>query len=226
VCGCAIELPAIEDESELVTIRGPQAALVQALGLVRRSPFFLLSSSSITEVNERQRQVMEKANAIPVISLDLKGAHSGTHDKLIYAASVTRYLTKHSTFRQLSLDHTVEIFLPSQAATEAGSPLIDIVGSSPSAVAEAKLAIINIVRALPPSRFLITEVDSLLHRYLSTGKNGVRIKNFEKRGAEMILPTEEETSDVLLVFSGEGNPEPILNGAFLLSPLRRLGLID
>jgi hypothetical protein len=39
VCGCAIELPAIEDESELVTIRGPQAALVQALGLVRRSLF-------------------------------------------------------------------------------------------------------------------------------------------------------------------------------------------
>lgn len=33
--GCSIELPAVENPSEEVTIRGPQAELIKALGLVR-----------------------------------------------------------------------------------------------------------------------------------------------------------------------------------------------
>lgn len=154
---------------------------------------------------------MEHANATPVITLDLTNAHGGYHDRKLYASSVTRFLAHKSTFAALAAQHDVGIFLPSAAAIEAGSPLIEVVGTAEHNEA-ARKDIINIVRALVPARFKIVTVDSLLHRYLTTGKNGTRIKAFEKRGVDMILPTEAGASDILLAFSGEGAPEQVLEG--------------
>lgn len=45
--GCSVELPQIEDPSENVTIRGPQASLPKALGLVR-PPQTLVQSLLLT----------------------------------------------------------------------------------------------------------------------------------------------------------------------------------
>lgn len=158
---------------------------------------------------------MEKANATPIVTLDLTNAHGGSYDRKLYASSVCRFIHRKSKFRNLARDNSVEVFLPEPSAIERGSPLIEIVGS-PEGAAGAKAEIITIVRALPPSRFMIVHVDSLLHRHLSTGKTGTKIKAYEKRGAEMILPPEgEDRSDILLAFSGaETEAEATLTGAF------------
>jgi hypothetical protein len=177
---------------------------------------------------------MEKANATPIDTLDLATAHAGTHDRKVYAAQLTRYVLRKSKFRQLSEDNSVQVYLPRQAAIDAGSSLIEIVAKDATGLAGARQAIIGIVRKLPPVNFGLVEVDSLIHRHL-IGKKGKNIKVFEeKRGVEVVFPPDgEDRSDILLVFSGEGNAAEVLAGAcfflpflcfrLLTSPLKRRG---
>ena len=156
---------------------------------------------------------MEKANATPVDTLDLLGAHGGTHDKKLYAANLTRYVLRTSKFRKLSEEHSVSVYLPRPAAIEAGAPIIEIVGKDDAGVKGARQEIINIVRTLPPANFATLDVDSLIHRHL-IGKKGSKLKVFqEKRNVELVFPPEgEDRSDILLVFTGEGNPAQTLEG--------------
>lgn len=157
---------------------------------------------------------MNKANATPIDTLDLTTAHAGSHDRKEYAASLTRYVLRKSKFRALSDENKVQVYMPRQAAIDAGSPLIEIVGKdgTESNLAGARQAIIAIVRKLPPVNFAIVEVDSLIHRHL-IGKKGKNIKTFEQqKGVEVVFPPEEDRSDILLVFSGEGSAAEVLDG--------------
>jgi hypothetical protein len=156
---------------------------------------------------------MEKADAAPVETLDLSTAHRGTHDTKAYASYLTRYVLRKSKFRKLSEEHDVQVFLPRTASIEAGSPLIEIVGkeAGSAGVSGARTAIINIVRALPPTHFSVVEVDSLVHRHL-IGKKGSKIKAFEeKNSVEVVFPPDgEDRPDILLVFTGEGDAVAVL----------------
>ncbi|KAK4705915.1 hypothetical protein P7C70_g280, partial [Phenoliferia sp. Uapishka_3] len=183
VTGCSVELPSVESASEDVTIRGPQAALIKALEVV-----------------------LAKAQATPVDTLDLSTAHRGSHDKMAYAANVTRYILRKGRFRQLSDDNDVQVYLPRPAAIAAGTPTIEIVGKDVENVKAARTAIIAVVRTLPPTNFAIVDVDSLIHKHL-IGKKGSKVKAFEeKRGVEVIFPPDgEDRSDILLVFTGESS---------------------
>ena len=149
---------------------------------------------------------MAKSDATPVDSLNLKIAHTGSHDTKQYASNVTRYILRKSKFRQLSEDNHVQVYLPRSASIAADSPTIDIVGQTAENVAAARMAIIAVVRTLPPTNFAIVHVDSLVHKHL-IGKKGAKVKAVEeKRGVEVIFPPDgEDRSDILLVFTGEGS---------------------
>ncbi|BGP17131.1 hypothetical protein JCM10213_005247 [Rhodosporidiobolus nylandii] len=186
--GCAVEIPAAENPSEDVVVRGPGRNTVQAMQLV-----------------------FDLASATPVETLDLFTAHRGSHDPRVYATHLARYLLVKSRLRPIALASGTQIYLPRiETIPSLQNAWLEIVGSSgeegtgAQGVAQARQAVIGEVRRLTPAVFASVEVDPLLHRHL-IGKKGSKVRQFEKdKSVEVIFPpAEKDSSDVLLVYTGE-----------------------
>ncbi|KAJ1020599.1 hypothetical protein NDA16_003992 [Ustilago loliicola] len=180
---CSVELAAIDDPSDSVTIRGPQTQLPLAL-----------------------TAAMEKANAIRVEVVDVIAAHrSLAKDPVGHAKHVLRWLNVGGKIPRSS---TAQIYLPRPAIVEStGNVQIEIVGSDAAEVSKLRETIQELVKSLPPSFVEEIEVDPLLHRFI-IGKKGQGLKPYEARGVDVLFPPAssnadgDSRSDVLLVLGG------------------------
>ena len=180
---CSVELAAIDDPSDSVTIRGPQSQLPLAL-----------------------TAAMEKANAVRVEVVDVVAAHrSLAKDPVGHAKHVLRWLNVGGKIPRSS---TAQIYLPRPAIVEStGNVQIEIVGSDASEVSKLRETIQELVKTVPPSFVEEIEVDPLLHRFI-IGKKGQGLKPYEARGVDVLFPPASSSadgdsrSDVLLVLAG------------------------
>ncbi|GAA6060733.1 hypothetical protein JCM10212_003777 [Sporobolomyces blumeae] len=184
--GCAVEVPAAENPSEDVVVRGPGRETVKAMQLV-----------------------MDLASAAPVEQLDLLTAHRGTHDPRQYARSLARYLLVKSKLRPIAQASGTKIYLPrpDQITGQSANAYLEIVGdaegSGVQGVAQARGSVIAQVRRLPPTVFDVVEIDQLVHRHL-IGKRGNKVKQLEKdHQVEVVFPKEGDGDEVLVVYVGE-----------------------
>ena len=180
---CSVELAAIDDPSDSVTIRGPQSRLPLAL-----------------------TAAMEKANAVRVEVVDVVAPHrSLAKDPVGHAKHVLRWLNVGGKIPRSS---TAQIYLPRPAITEStGNVQIEIVGSDAAEVSKLRETVQELVRSVPPAFVEEIEVDPLLHRFI-IGKKGQGLKPYEARGVDVLFPPASSStdgdsrSDVLLVLAG------------------------
>lgn len=180
---CSVELAAIDDPSDSVTIRGPQSQLPLAL-----------------------TAAMEKANAVRVEVVDVVAAHrSLAKDPVGHAKHILRWL---SVGGKIPRSATAQIYLPRPAIVEStGNVQIEIVGSDAAEVSKLRETIQELVKAVPPTFVQELEVDPLLHRFI-IGKKGQGLKPYEARGVDVLFPPApssadgDSRSDVLLVLAG------------------------
>ncbi|GAC98147.1 hypothetical protein PHSY_005736 [Pseudozyma hubeiensis SY62] len=180
---CSVELAAIDDPSDSVTIRGPQSQLPLAL-----------------------TAAMEKANAVRVEVIDVVAAHrSLAKDPVGHAKHVLRWL---SVGGKVPRSSTAQIYLPRPAIVDStGNVQIEIVGSDAAEVSKLRETIQELVKAIPPTFVEELEVDPLLHRFI-IGKKGHGLKQYEARGVDVLFPPASSSadgdsrSDVLLVLAG------------------------
>ncbi len=124
---CSVELAAIDDPSDSVTIRGPQSQLPLAL-----------------------TAAMEKANAVRVEVVDVVAAHrSLAKDPVGHAKHVLRWLNVGGKIPRSS---TAQIYLPRPAIVEStGNVQIEIVGSDAAEVSKLRETIQEHVKSIPPT---------------------------------------------------------------------------
>lgn len=178
---CIVELPSVEDASDVCVIRGPQAGLIPALTIV-----------------------MDEANKVAVETVDVVALHrSGGSDALAHAKRIVRFFQRSQKLRQLASEG-VKIFPPfASTISSSGNVVIDIVGEDKAAVAKAKEQVTQLVKSLPPSSVTTVEIDSLVHALL-IGKKGAKIAQFESaQSVTTVFPAQaEESSEVVLVYTG------------------------
>ncbi|KZO98979.1 hypothetical protein CALVIDRAFT_535076 [Calocera viscosa TUFC12733] len=175
--GCSVELPAFDDPSEEVVIRGPEDQLPTALGVV-----------------------MKQANTATVLQVDLSKAYPSPST---HANQLLMFLTRSGRLRKLGETHPgVKFYAPRPVIVEStGSPIvIDIVGDNKAAVQKGRDDLDAIAKALTPACFDSMEIDPLTHRFL-IGKKGQKLKAFQDaHGVDVLFPHEgAESSTVLLV---------------------------
>ncbi|KAL0245626.1 hypothetical protein I308_104760 [Cryptococcus tetragattii IND107] len=192
--GCVVELPPVDDPSDRVVIRGPQAKLVAAQSLV-----------------------FEKANAVSVEPLDLVSVfRRTTSDPVTHATNILRYL-RASKLKDVSSAHpTVQIFPPfPSTVANTGTVIIEIVGEDGEEVSKVVDEITDLAKGVLPSAISIVEVDHLAHSLL-VGKKGTRIAQFEKAHNVTVVfpPASEESSNVLLVYTGPAGKNVKLEEVF------------
>ncbi|PWN90372.1 hypothetical protein FA10DRAFT_266856 [Acaromyces ingoldii] len=180
---CSVELAAIDDPSDSVTIRGPQAKLPLAL-----------------------TAAMDKANAVRVEVVDVVAPHrSSGANALDHAKLLLRWINLSG---KLPKAPQVQIYLPRPAIVEStGLAQIEIVGADASAVAGARAQLDALIKSIPPSFVQTMDIDPLLHR-LIIGKKGANLQQYAKKGVDVIFPPAptgdaagEGRSDVALILS-------------------------
>lgn len=177
---CSVELAPQDDPSDNVTIRGPHTQLTLALGAV-----------------------MDKANAVKVEVVDVVAAHRSAANPLQHAKNLLRWLAASG---KLPRSEGVQIYPPRAALIEStGNVQIEIVGADEAGVAQARSNIDSIVKGTPPSFTDSVEFDPLLQGML-IGKKGSNLKEYEKRGVEVLFPSAsaaggESSAEILLFVS-------------------------
>lgn len=173
--GCSVELTPIDDPSESVTIRGPEAKLPLAL-----------------------TEAIKKANAVRVETIDVGAAHRD----LEHAKVLLRWL---SISGKIPRDQNVQVHLPRPAALESsGVAHIEIVGEDPSSVAAVRSQLDGLVKTITPALVTVMDIDPVLHRFI-IGKKGASLTQYSKKGVDVLFPPvsdaagEDARSDVVLV---------------------------
>ncbi|KAG0256577.1 hypothetical protein DFQ27_005662 [Actinomortierella ambigua] len=179
--GCTIEIPLATSSSDSVVIRGPEEALLKALGLV-----------------------MEKANSSLVETVDVISAHKAVpgQNKVEHARRVARYLAARSRLRKIEQElDGVQISLPRSNSESDSQVVIEIVAKSRSEVEAARAKVIEAVKSLVPAQFDVVLVEPLLHRHVigRKGQNILRIR--EKYGVEVMVPeANSDSHELVLVY--------------------------
>jgi predicted PilT family ATPase len=85
--------------------------------------------------------------------------------------------------------------------------VIEFVGEDKAQVTKAKEEVVQVVKSVLPAGVAVVEIDSLVHSIL-IGKKGAKIAQFEQANnvTTVFPPAAEDSSEVLLVYTGEGLP--------------------
>ncbi|KAJ9069814.1 hypothetical protein DSO57_1014698 [Entomophthora muscae] len=172
--GCIIELPAANDPSDKITVRGPPDNLVAALTVV-----------------------MSKANSAHTAVIDVASIHPGKPD---YYIDLFSYLANSHNVRNLESKHQAQIHIPTpdQKATK-----LDIIGQHPDNVAVAKASLEEAIKSLSPERFGHLDIPVELHGFVA-GPNGEKLSKFlETHGVQVFLPKSGSSRVILVAEKGK-----------------------
>lgn len=177
--GCFVELAPAADPSEAVTIRGPSENHIKAL-----------------------TAVMEKANSMQVESIDFAAVHHNASDPLEHARNVLRYLLNRQKIRKVEQESGIHVIIPRGAQLDT-SVVVEFVGKERVAVEKARKEVLEMVKALSPSRICEVSIPSHLHRHI-IGRKGQSLQKIkEQYGVEVLMADERDESDeVMIVYEG------------------------
>ncbi|GAA5805420.1 hypothetical protein EDC94DRAFT_537923 [Helicostylum pulchrum] len=179
--GCTVELPSLEDPSENVTIRGPDAQLVNGLTVV-----------------------MAKARAVHVSVLDLTEMYkSSGKDALKHARFALKYLLNKKSIKKIENDHNVQVGVPTADELKKAVNL-EFVSKVEKDAALAQLAITNILRELTPQVFGFVDIEPYLHQHIASAHRAAIQRIQTNNAVNIIIPdVNENSASILVVFEGE-----------------------
>ncbi|KAG2214318.1 hypothetical protein INT47_000874 [Mucor saturninus] len=179
--GCTVELPSSEESSENISIRGPDAKLVDGLTFV-----------------------MGKVRAVQVSVLDLSESYkSSGKEALKYARFALKYLLSKNSIKKIENDHNVQVGVPT--AQELHKTVhLEVVSTVEKDAAGAQLAISSILRELTPQVFGTVDIEPYLHQHIKTTHRAALERIQTTNNVKVIFSDEKENNaTVLLVFEGE-----------------------
>jgi ribosomal protein S3 len=172
--GCAIVLPPASDESEFLTITGPQAQIEAGIN-----------------------HAMDLATSMQMASIDLSRQHpsapAGPH---AHARALTQYLRRRQIIKQLESAYDAHIALPPSVE---GPVSWEVYSRDGKNTIRARSDIMNLVQAYPPSRLRHVPVDPYFHSHLRT-QSANKIQS--DYGVHLLVPEDAESSEVVLVYEG------------------------
>ncbi|KAG0229667.1 hypothetical protein BGW42_001428 [Actinomortierella wolfii] len=179
--GCTIEIPPVSSTSDSVVVRGPEAALIDALTLI-----------------------MEKANSSQVETVDIVTLHKVAGQKsnsVEHARRVARYLASRGRFRKIEQEHEgVQISLP-RSSLDSDNVVVEIVAKTRPDVDAARQKVIDAAKALTPALFDVVLIEPLLHRHIigRKGQNIARLR--EQHGVDVLVPeAKSDSHELVLVY--------------------------
>ena len=176
--GCYVILPPEDDDTELVTLVGPQDKLAQG-----------------------EANVVDLAMSMQQSLIDIAKLHNNApQGAQAHARALTNYLRQRQAVRQLEETYGSRIVLPSTAD---GHTNWEVFSRDGPTGYRAKSDITNIINAHPPSRFKHIEMDPFYHQHLH---ENYRDMLRQDHGVHLVLPDEEEEPQVVIVY--EGQPQP------------------
>ena len=177
--GCYVILPHDDDETEMVTLIGPQDKLDQG------------EASVVDAAMKMQQQLIDVAK---LHSNAPQGAQA-------HARALTNYLKQREAIRQLEQAYSSRIVLPSASDGHMNWEVFSRDGPTGYRV---KSDINNIVNAHPPSRFRHIEMDPFYHQHLHENYRD----QLRQQGVHLVLPDEEESSpQLVIVYEGPSEAE-------------------
>ena len=176
--GCAIILPPVHEDTETLTITGPQERI--EVGVDR---------------------VMDLASAMQMSRIDIARQH--THAPLgpqTHARTLTHYLKHRKAVEQLEQRYNARIVLPNDGQ---GSPDWEVYVKEGKNGIRAKQDILNLIAAHPPTRIRHVELDPFFHQHVHQ-QSYQRLQN--DFGVHLLPPSVVEPSDhMVLVYEGSQN---------------------
>ncbi|KAJ2159840.1 hypothetical protein GGF46_002731 [Coemansia sp. RSA 552] len=180
--GCSVSVPPPRGASDQITVRGTEANLVQALGLV-----------------------MTKANSVIIDTMDPSTIHTYAHP-LLYARRALHYFHDRNRFRRIESEHGVQLRVPSvAAATAAQSPeqvLIEVQAKDTHAAAAARQALVALFTAFPPFHFNSIDVEPHLHPLLAGGDGATVARLQTARSVYALFPKDSVSREIMIVYEG------------------------
>lgn len=177
--GCAVILPPSTDDTEMLTITGPQDNIDLAI-----------------------EKIMNLATSMHMQSIDIAKQHaSAPAGAQAHARALTRYLQQRQAIEQLERQFDARIVLP----TTEGSPMNwEVYSRDGKNTIRARSDIMNLINAHPPTRLRHVPVDPFYHQYLQQ-QAAQRIRN--EFGVHLMLPEENTQSpQVILIYEGPDIP--------------------
>ncbi|KAI9796434.1 MAG: hypothetical protein M1835_004099 [Candelina submexicana] len=173
--GCAVILPPLDDDTEILTVTGPREKLDNGIN-----------------------KVMDLATSMQMASIDISRQHTNAPlGPRTHARSLTRYLQQRQAIEQLEHLYDAHIVLPT---TDDGPVAWEVYSRDGKNTIRARSDIMNLVNGHPPARLMHVDVDPFYHGYLQQ-ESAKRIH--DEYGVHMVFPEEMQgTPQVLLVYEG------------------------
>ncbi|KAL8807769.1 MAG: hypothetical protein Q9200_004541 [Gallowayella weberi] len=177
--GCAVILPPSTDDTEMLTITGPQDNIDLAI-----------------------EKIMNLATSMHMASIDIAKQHANAPaGAQAHARALTRYLQRRQAIEQLERQFDARIVLP----TTENSPMNwEVYSRDGKNTIRARSDIMNLINAHPPTRLRQVPVDPFYHQHLQR-QAAQRIR--DDFGVHLLLPEENnQSSQVILVYEGADTP--------------------
>lgn len=173
--GCAVILPPITDDTEILSITGPQDKI--ELGI---------------------EKVMNLATSMQMSSVDIARQHpNAPMGPQRHARALTQYLQQREAIAQLERQYDARIVLPSNLESPTNWEVYSRDGKN---TILARSEIMNLVNAFPPTRIRHVPADPFFHKHLEMhGAKMIR----DEYGVHLLFPhSVEETPEVILICEG------------------------
>ncbi|KAL8681796.1 MAG: hypothetical protein Q9186_002111 [Xanthomendoza sp. 1 TL-2023] len=173
--GCAVILPPSTDDTEMLTITGPQDNIDLAI-----------------------EKIMNLATSMHMASIDIAKQHANAPaGAQAHARALTRYLQQRQAIEQLERQFDARIVLP----TTENSPMNwEVYSRDGKNTIRARSDIMNLINAHPPTRLSQVPVDPFYHQHLQQQAAQRMRDDF---GVHLLLPEEHnQNSHVILVYEG------------------------
>ncbi|KAL8736750.1 MAG: hypothetical protein Q9166_000116 [cf. Caloplaca sp. 2 TL-2023] len=177
--GCSVILPPSTDDTEMLTITGPQDNIDLAI-----------------------EKIMNLATSMHMASIDIAKQHAGAPaGAQAHARALTRYLQRRQAIEQLEQQFDSRIVLP----TTEDSPMNwEVYSRDGKNTIRARSDIMNLINAHPPTRLRQVPVDPFYHQHLQQ-QAAQRIR--DDFGVHLLLPEENaQDPQVILVYESLATP--------------------
>lgn len=172
--GCIVILPPSHEDTEDITIIGPPDRI--AGGLERATAL----AAELLNANVDPRK-------------NISNAPTGSD---AHARALAQYFGARGLEDEFQRLHNAQIAFPAPTDTSGNW---DIFSRDQKSLPKARADLIDVIRAHPPSRLTLLEIDPFFHAHLR--EQSVRdVRN--DFGVHMIVPNDEESTEVMLVYDG------------------------
>ena len=173
--GCAVILPPGSDDTEMLTVTGPQDRIEFGMD-----------------------KVMNLATSMQMASLDIARQHSNAPTGAqAHAKAITRYLQQRQVIAQLEDLYNSRIVIPS---ADDGNTTWEVYSRDGKNTIRARSDIMNVINAHPPARLQHMDIDPFFHQHL---RDHYSQSVQDDYGVHLLVPDESDLdSPLVMVYEG------------------------